>query len=119
MAGLVNYWGAVLGTNELSLLFISLYFVVVFPYLLVCKIVDTRAGWIFLYGSGIPIVMFFAFVPAQAILNCLLLFCFIQPRIGLFLIFLIGPLIHREFVGYIVLALFGLCVRYVWRRLNA
>lgn len=99
-----------LGVSRAVALFLFMLLVTtLIPYILIVEIVGGKrpewkmtAGWVYLYGSGVPFVLMFGGVAAQAAIMCLMLLSVLEPM-ALFLFVFVGPFIYREWL----LALFA------------
>jgi hypothetical protein len=90
--------------RKLALFLLLLSSTTFIPYILITRIVGKKkkecgpiAGWIYLYGSGVPFLTLWGGVAAQALIVCFMLFCVLEP-IGLFLLLILGPYIYREWL---------------------
>jgi hypothetical protein len=88
-----------------SVLYLNLIVILYLPYILISKIMSNQfAGFIYLYGSGLPLILFFAWTIPQGIIHVLMLFAILFPLLGLPFFAIFGSFIHREWLAAFCLA---------------
>ena len=76
-------------SREISIFLLLLVFGILLPFLLITKITKSwEAGWVYLYGSQIPLIFMFIWILPQAIVMNMMLLIVINP----FLFFVLFPL---------------------------
>lgn len=93
--------------RHMDAFFISLSFIVVLPYILVRRITNNKdASFVYLYGTGVPMVMsYVGFIP-QGIIQTLMLASIYWPP-SIIALIILGPFIH-EFWWMAAILVFGM-----------
>jgi len=91
--------------RELGLFLIAVLTVVYLPFILVFEITrKEEASWIYLYGSGIPLVLYFVWFVPQSIIHILIL-ATVRWWWFAFIFLAVGWLIHSAWLPALLLAL--------------
>lgn len=114
-----------MGDRHLTVLLVQLFASTIAPYFLILYIVGRsrpewrmKAGWVYLYGSGVPFILFFGgFIP-QAFIQVLMLLSLAKPA-TLFLFLMVGSTIHREWAAAFLITTAYLLLQYMKPRLPA
>jgi hypothetical protein len=89
--------------RDLAMILFSFVFVVFLPFALITHITkNLDAGFVYLYGSMIPMVLGFVWLIPQAIIHVFILATYAWFPLGILFAFL-GGLIHKEFWAAILL----------------
>ena len=111
---MLQYLLALSANRSLALFGLNLLFSTLVPYLLIVRITQKElAGFVYLYGTGIPIVLFILWVVPQSILQCVML-ATIAFDWGIWL-FLLGPVIHEFwYAGLAITVAYGFAKKKGW-----
>jgi len=106
-AHFVNFFDNFFERSQAAIL-VNLLVDLYLPYCLICLIAKNQnAGWIYLYASGIPFVMFFGWFIPQGLVHVLMLLTIFHPK-GVVLFAILGGAAHREWMA-------GLIIAYLYR----
>jgi len=101
----MNFGNSILKDRPLTIFLIQLMAAVIFPYFLITYIVGKsrpdwrfKAGFVYLYGSGVPFILMQEWFIPQAFIQVLMLASVAEPP-ALILFLMLGWKIHREWLA--------------------